>query len=144
MLGQQRSTSAQGLCAQMLWDGVSCLSAGRAVCLSVEFAWRQLVPDFAALVRSVCVALEAWPQGMAKPKLFMTPDKPNLHVPPLGLQYQVRPSLHLLCTWAKAALLHAAGPQLEAPANRLMTQCGNPRCADLKPLAARASLCGAA
>ena len=79
----------------MLWDWVSCLSAGRAACLSVEFAWRQLVPDNAALVRSVCAALQAWPQGMAKPKLFMTPDKPNQHVQPVGLQYYVRPSRQL-------------------------------------------------
>ena len=54
------------------------------------------MPESAALVRSLCVAAEAWPRDVAKPKLF--PDSPlgNLHEP-LGLQYLVCP-LPSLCS----------------------------------------------
>ena len=37
------------------------------------------------------MAIEAWPQGVPKPKLFPDHPKGNLHAP-LGLQYIVRPS----------------------------------------------------
>ena len=53
------------------------------------------MPDFAALVRSLCVALEAWPQGVPKPELYAQPNTHTMNSP-LGLQHMVRPLLSLL------------------------------------------------
>ena len=63
------------------------------------------MPESAALVRSLCVAVEAWPRNVAKPKLF--PDSPlgNLHEP-LGLLYLVCP-LPSLCSAHAAKAAHA-------------------------------------
>ena len=80
------------LCAQILRAGVRCYPPGGASCLSAKYAWQQLMPDFAALARSLCVAVEAWPPQVPRPKLFTDPGKANLHAP-LGLQYMVCPSL---------------------------------------------------
>lgn len=75
---------------QILRAGVECYPARGASCLSAEYAWQQLMPDFAALLRSLCVALEAWPQEVPKPKIFGELD---VHHSPLGLQYMVCSSL---------------------------------------------------
>ena len=77
--------------AQTLWLGVDCYPARGASCLSAEYAWRKLMPDFAALLRSLCMALEAWPQEVPKPQIFGEPDD-HRHSP-LGLQYKVHPLL---------------------------------------------------
>ena len=78
--------------------------------LSVEYLWGQLVPDFAALVRSLCVALEAWPQGVAKPVLFPDPGDVKLDAP-LGLQYKVRHfCLHALRCPSKCPMHERAAP----------------------------------
>ena len=63
-----------------------------ASCLSAVYVWQQLVPDFAALARSLCVALEAWPREVPKPALFTDSGKVKSHEP-LGLQYNVRASV---------------------------------------------------
>ena len=63
---------------------------GAARSLSADYTWRQLVPDFAALVRSVCMALEAWPQDVPVPEP-LRPKNPGMNLDsPLGLQYIVR------------------------------------------------------
>ena len=54
-------------CVQILLEGVTCYPAQGASCLSAEYAWQQLMPDFAALVRSLCVAVGAWPPEVPKP-----------------------------------------------------------------------------
>ena len=89
--------------AQILREGAKCTPDVGASFLSVDYVWRQLVPDLSALVRSLCVAVEAWPRGVPKPTLF--PDLPegNLH-DPLGLQIVVRPHSH--CS------AHEQGPPL--------------------------------
>ena len=80
----------------MLNEGAMSHPARITSSLSVEYLWGHLVPDFAALVRSLCVALEAWPQEVAKPALFPDPGDVKLDAP-LGLQYKVRLSiLHVL------------------------------------------------
>ena len=80
---------------QILLEGtVACPHSG-ASCLSAEYTWRQLVPDVAALARSLCLALEAWPKGVPQPRLPFTDNDPAeayLHGP-LGLQYTVRAPL---------------------------------------------------
>ena len=80
------------LCVQVLDEGAVSHPARITSSLSVEYLWGQLVPDFAALVRSTCVALEAWPQEVAKPVLFPDPGDVKLDAP-LGLQYKVRHSV---------------------------------------------------
>ena len=80
---------------QILHEGAKCYTAQRATCLSAEYVWRQLMPDLAALVRSLCVAVEAWPPEVPKPPGFTHPE--DSHVP-LGLQYTVRASLPIACT----------------------------------------------
>ena len=82
-------------CVQILLEGAKCYPAWGEVVpslfLSAEYLWQQLVPDFAALVRSLCTALEAWPPEVAQPEGLET-EPGDLHVP-LGLQYTVRASL---------------------------------------------------
>ena len=78
------------LYVQILLEGARCKPAGAASCLSAEHTWQRLVPDFAALVRSLCAAVEAWPPEVPKPPGMET-QPGDLHVP-LGLQYTVRPS----------------------------------------------------
>ena len=77
---------------QILLEGAACYPAKGASCLSAEYAWRQLVPDIAALARSACVAVEAWPPDVPKPKLFTETGKLAMHEP-LGLQCTVRAPL---------------------------------------------------
>ena len=75
-----------------LYKGERAAVGSVAPCLSAEYAWRQLVPDIAALARSACVAVEAWPPDVPKPVLYT--DLENLPMQdPLGLQYTVRASL---------------------------------------------------
>ena len=78
------------LCMQILLEGSQCYPAEGASSLSLEYVWQQLVPGFAALVRSLCTAVEAWPPELAKPQGTET-EPGDAHVP-LGLQYTVRPS----------------------------------------------------
>ena len=50
------------------------------------------MPESAALVRSLCMAMEGWPRDVAKPKIFLDHPVGNLHEP-RGLQYMVCPLL---------------------------------------------------
>ena len=121
------------VCAQILLEGARCYPPTGSDCLSAGFVWRQLVPDFAALVRSLCVAVDAWPPEVAKPKIFADVVKSGWQMP-LGLQYNVRPSLATCstpCSRAAHGRLAAVERSLrkEAPAAwttpsmfRLMTQ----------------------
>ena len=79
------STSVKSLLVlvrKMLLDGALRYPAEGPDYMSPGYTWQDLVPDVAALVRSVCVAMEAWTQGL----------EPNQHTV-LGLQLNVRPSL---------------------------------------------------
>ena len=100
---------------QILRVGVECYPASGASCLSAEYAWQQLMPDFAALLRSLCVALEAWPQEVPKPEIFGKADHS-----PLGLQYEVRTSLlraqHLLPLFVLLASARCAGAPIASSA----------------------------
>ena len=126
----------------MLWDGALPLAGGRAICLSVEYAWRQLVPDFAALARNVCVALKAWPQEVAKPSPCTTPDKSHLPVPPVGLQQSVRCSLPPALLMRQSCLPSCEWSTGGSTSQLLVTKYGRSHRADSEPLAACASLCG--
>ena len=79
------------LYVQMLLDVAKCYPRQGASCLSVEYAWRQLMPGLAALARGLCVAVEAWPPGVPEPQ-GLTTHPEDLHAP-LGMQYMVRPPL---------------------------------------------------
>ena len=50
------------------------------------------MPDTAALVRNLCMALEAWPQEVPTPVPFKTPA--DVHQLSLGLQTAVHSSLY--------------------------------------------------
>ena len=76
---------------QVLRAGAECSPAGGASCLSAEYAWQQLMPDCAALLRNLCLALEAWPQEMPMPVLFEPPA--DVHQLALRLRYSVHPML---------------------------------------------------
>ena len=77
---------------QILLEGARSYPARGARCLSAACAWQQLVPDIAALVRSLCVAVEAWPPGAPLPRGLETALEPGHMYTPLGLQLTVRPS----------------------------------------------------
>ena len=88
------------MCTQILLEGAKCCPAGGASCLSAELVWRQLMPDFAALAHSLCMALEAWARDAPGTNFGLAPGvEAPLHSP-LGLQYTVRP----LCPHANLAL----------------------------------------
>ena len=105
-MGYRQSSACP--CAQILLQAAGCSLVGDASWLSAEFTWRQLVPDFAALARSICVALEAWPREVPKPALFMEGEV-KLHGP-LGLQLTVRPSLSACSLRAPSLALGAPPP----------------------------------
>ena len=88
--------------------------------LSAEYAWRQLVPDIAALAHSACVALEAWPPDVPKPVLYT--DLENLAMQdPLGLQLTVRAPLYACsapCSPAMMPRLPVSGLCTHAPASQ--------------------------
>ena len=75
----------------IMLEGALCYPARGASCLSAEYAWQQLMPDVAALVRSLCVAVEAWPPEVPKPHSLEV--APGDLATPLGLQHLVRPSV---------------------------------------------------
>ena len=117
--GKQGQDASARLRVQILRAGMRCYPAGGASCLSAEYAWQQLMPDFAALVRSLCVAVEAWPPQVPKPKLFTDPGKANLHAP-LGLQYMVCSSL-LTCYARVRAICLESGVRMEMVLARVCT-----------------------
>ena len=114
-VNQRHRSACPGV--QILLDGALRCPAGGTDFLSADFTWRQLVPDFAALVRSVCVALEAWPQDVLE-------REPN-QLTTLGLQHNVSPSLPSAQPRAQKSrsdgLLLRCGPRGEAPATDLVT-----------------------
>ena len=123
MAGEIRSTWQCGpacLCAQILHEGAECYTAQGASCFSAEYAWRQLMPDLAVLVRSLCVAAEAWPPEVPKPAGFTRPR--GLHAP-LGLQSTVRAWLPIACMQSAYPML---APCAEAVITRLVTEHGGP------------------
>ena len=94
MLPEQHHQPATWGCArvQILLEGVRCWPPAGSDCLSADIVWRQLVPDFAALVRSLCAAVQAWPPEVPMPNIFADIVKSGCQMP-LGLQYNVRPLL---------------------------------------------------
>ena len=114
-VSQRHRSACLGL--QILLDGALRCPLGGTDCLSADFTWRQLVPDFAALVRSVSVALEAWPQDVLE-------REPN-QLTTLGLQQNVCPSLPFAQPRAQKSrsvgLLLGRGPRGEAPTPDLVT-----------------------
>ena len=94
-----------------------CCPAEGASCLSAEYTWQQLVPDLAALVRRVCVAVEAWPPGAPTPQCLET--GPDTVYTPLALQYMVRPSQP-----AFGFLIMALALARKQGFTRLTTECG--------------------
>lgn len=78
------------VCVQMCLQWAYCNSAGAPSCLSPEFTWQQLMPDFAALARSLCLGVEALLRAVPRPALNI--DSGVLHHRvPLDLQRMVRP-----------------------------------------------------
>ena len=77
--------------SQILLQGVKCCPARGASCLTSEHTWGQLMPAFAALVRSLCVLVEAWPRTPGS-LLFPRVGVGSQHSPQ-GLQCTVRPAL---------------------------------------------------
>lgn len=135
LCGEARSVQRSSACprAQILLQAAESCPGGGASCLSAEFTWRQMVPDFAALARSVCVALEAWPREVPKSALFTNAGEINLHGPP-GLQFTVRPSLPVISLRAPSLALinplpasgSLAGAPVRLPDDRLMIERGPP------------------
>ena len=105
MIGYRQGSAC--LCAQILLQVAESCPVGGASCLSADYTWRQLVPDFAALAHSVCMALVAWPKDVPKPALYTNSGEIVLHRP-LGLQFSVRPLL-------SACSLRVPSPALVTP-----------------------------
>ena len=115
VLGQHNNAAqCSSVYPQIQLDGALRCPAGGFDYLSADFTWRQLVPDFAALVRNICVAMEAWTRGLPG-------QGPNQHTT-LGLQLNVRPSLALprVADVAVGLLPLGGGPCAEAPATGLV------------------------
>ena len=136
---------------QILLKGVApCYPLGAKICLSAEHTWRQLVPDLAALVRTLCVALDAWPRDVPKPDIFgvVDPQTPNLHTP-LGLQVLVRRALLVpFCFCANSTLVSSPPGGLPSCKHTSLlldrlSIAHEPTLLNPPSLAARAMLCGA-
>ena len=91
------------VCAQMCLQWADCNSAGAPSCLSAEFTWQQLMPDFAALARSLCAGVEALLQAVPRPVLNTDSGVLDQRIP-LDLQRMASPRF-------LPALRHVLNPQ---------------------------------